>query len=92
MKKYKNNCVICGEEFTANRTNAKYCPECKEIQKRRQSNEAKRMSEIRKQNKRSERQRKELEGLLRELDAYNEKNGTRLSYGQYVAMRYNSVK
>ncbi len=87
MKKFEMTCICCGVSFMAGNHNAKYCPVCKETEKKRLSEEAKRNARLRKQNREAAVSRKNLVEFLREIDTYNKKHGTRLSYGQYVALK-----
>ena len=76
-------CERCGELFGARSKAALYCKECRAEIARERSRENKRkyramrkpLCEV-----------KPIKDFLRELDEYNRKHGTCLTYGQYVAM------
>lgn len=83
-KEYTKKCDICQKTFTSKRSITKYCPSCRVIGKRKKENERK-LAIKEEQIKKSNRE-KNLNNTLAELRKYNKKNGTNLSYGQFVAI------
>ena len=84
-KKYTRKCEICLKTFTTQRSNTKYCPACRVIGKKKQE-KARKLALKEKQIKKSNRE-KNLNKTLADLRKYNKKNGTHISYGQFVAKR-----
>ena len=76
-------CKNCGGEFVARGKTAMYCVDCRPIMQRKRAEqnrlEAKKI-------KKPQCEVQSMSSFLKELDRYNEKNGTHLTYGQYVAM------
>lgn len=69
-------CELCGKEFKSKANNVKYC-----------SAECKRLANIGHQVQRKRKVKSHgLDKVLKSLDEYNKKNGTNLSYGQFIAM------
>lgn len=83
-KEYTKKCDICCKTFTSTRSITKYCPSCRNIGKRKKENERK-LAIKEEQTKKSNRERN-LNKTLADLRKYNKKNGTNLSYGQFVAI------
>lgn len=81
-----NACIDCGVTFPCYSPKALRCEKCKEIAKRKASQEC--MQRRRKPYKISRvfPPRKSIKEILRDLKKYNEKHGTYLSYGQYIAL------
>ena len=75
-------CEVCLKTFTTKRSNAKYCPSCRVIGKRKKENERK--LAIKEEQIKNSNREKNLNNTLAELRKYNEKNGTNLSYGQFM--------
>ena len=69
-KIYEKSCKWCGQPFESTTRGKKICPLCDEAKK------AKGEKKPPKEDK--------LGDMLREVDEYNRKHGTALSYGQYV--------
>lgn len=85
-------CENCGGIFQGGSGAVKYCPKCKPLMKQRDK-------EIHKQNReflnaqRTNRRHAtqslaKVNAILREIDAYNKRHGTHLSYGKYMALKY----
>lgn len=79
MKKLKH-CVDCKQPFYGGH-NSKRCPEC----------QAKRTKEINKINYLKRRNKynkslKDINEIVREVEAYNKEHNTLITYGKYVAM------
>lgn len=72
-KLYDKVCKCCGRKFKSKAINKQYCPDCGDTYE----DKLKRMAKKKPQGDK-------LEILQREIDAYNKKHGTALSYGQYV--------
>ena len=69
-------CVICGKEYVALAKNSLYCSkECRNESKKRRS-----------EKRIPRRPNLSISQVMRELEEYNTKNKTRLTYGQYVAI------
>ena len=85
---YKKDCAYCGKEFMPVIGPQIYCSrECCVLAKR------KRDLRNRKKIKVKTRERKRsvtLDEILKEIEEYNKKHGTFISYGQYMSMR-NSI-
>ena len=84
-KEYTKKCDICQKTFTSKRSITKYCPSCRNIGKRKKENERK-LAIKEEQIKKSNRE-KNLNNTLAELRKYNKKNGTHISYGQFMAIK-----
>lgn len=77
-------CQNCGGEFVARTKHAMYCVDCRPIMQRKRADK-----------KRAEEKKvykllcdgKSINAVLRELDTYNHKHGTHLTYGQYEALK-----
>lgn len=77
MSLYSRRCT-CGNYFKTAKKDELHCPHCRMYYAR-----CRLQVKLR---------QKELSDFLTEINDYNEKHGTRLSYGQYVAMQYTSIK
>ena len=81
---FKKNCLHCGKEFRPLIGTQMYCcRSCYELAKKKRAE----IYNRKKRDERAARNKHTLDDTLKELDKYNEENGTRLSYGQYVIMR-----
>ena len=83
-------CPICHDEFEPSKHNQVYCHDCldnrrAEIRKRTDAARKKRRY------KRSLTHTKNLEEILEDLNEYNERHGTYLSYGKYVSKLENGT-
>lgn len=77
---YYLRCFNCNREFTYTSDAKKYCPECdKQIKRERNRN-------FMRKKRRASIEIKTLPEIMQDLKEYNEKHGTYLSYGRYVAM------
>jgi predicted RNA-binding Zn-ribbon protein involved in translation (DUF1610 family) len=77
---YYLRCLNCDNKFYHTSDAKKYCPECdKEIKRERNRN-------FMRKKRRPSAEIKPLPEIMQELKEYNEKHGTCLSYGKYVAM------
>lgn len=65
-------CRECHKVFRDPNENERFCPDCKKIKDRRTPEPVSRV-------------KKGIYQVMRELEQYNRKHGTTLSYGQYVA-------
>lgn len=80
-------CVQCGIEFYSGKTNAQLCESCREdnkkvaLERMKEGNKKPPKAVAKKRNVKS------LKTVLKQLDRYNKKHHTELSYGQYVALR-----
>jgi hypothetical protein len=83
MSVYYLKCLNCGEEFMHINEGKKYCPKC--VAERERERKRKAYASY-KGRKRPSIEIKTISQVLKELKAYNEANGTHLSYGQYVLM------
>ena len=81
---FKKNCLHCGKEFRPLIGTQMYC--CRSCYELANKTRAK-IYTRKKREERAARKNHTLDDTLKELDKYNEENGTRLSYGQYVIMR-----
>ena len=80
VKQYFKKCRTCGKQFVTFNSRKQLCEICGD------KNEIKRSRHEQSKNVKEPAKRKNsLDAKLRELRAYNEENGTRLSYGQYIA-------
>ena len=78
-------CEVCLKTFTTKRSNAKYCPCCRDIGKKKQEKARKLAIKEEQKFKKTNRERN-LNKTLADLRKYNKKYGTNLSYGQFVAI------
>ena len=85
-KEYTKKCEVCLKTFTTQRSNAKYCPCCRVIGKKKQEKARKLAIKEEQKAKKSNRE-KNLNNTLAELRKYNKKNGTHISYGQFMAIK-----
>ena len=85
-KKYTRKCEICLKTFTTQRSNTKYCPCCRVIGKKKQEKARKLAIKEEQKFKKTNRERN-LNKTLADLRNYNEKYGTNLSYGQFMAIK-----
>ena len=72
-KIYHRNCKWCGDPFDTEQRGKVLCPVCTIAKKKKDE-----------QRKKSPKEDK-LGDMLHEIDDYNRKHGTALSYGQYVS-------
>ena len=87
-KEYTKKCEVCHKTFIAQRSTAKYCPDCRIIGRNMQQKSRRNAKKIESYEKvhRKANTEKGLNKTLADLRNYNEKYGTNLSYGQFVAM------
>ena len=85
-KEYTKKCDICQKTFTTQRSNTKYCPACRVIGKKKQEKARKLAIKEEQKFKKTNRERN-LNKTLADLRNYNEKYGTNLSYGQFMAIK-----
>ncbi len=80
-------CEVCGKKFTKTHQYEKYC--CDECRKVAQKEYFKRYEEKRRAKKTQPNKapKETLDKILKQLDRYNKKNNTCLSYGQFVEMK-----
>ena len=83
----KQTCKMCGAEFMSEHWNVKYCDSCRKYVWKRQVEEKQRIERIKRRNRSALEKQKDFDDLIKEIIEYNEKCGTNLSYGQYIAMR-----
>lgn len=75
LKPIVHTCIVCGVKFESAARNAKYCDNCRiRPLGRNKVKPTPRAAE------------KSIRQITRELEEYNRKNKTLLTYGQYVAM------
>lgn len=84
-------CKCCGAEFEADNYRFKLCNECKEL-KKLETNELHKAKKLERQRRiYAEKKKKQspysVEKTHRELLDYNEKHGTRLTYGDYQVLK-----
>ena len=84
-KKYTKKCEVCHKTFTTQQSNTKYCPCCRVIVKNKKE-KARRMAIKEEHKAKKSNMEKKLNKTLSDLQKYNEKNGTHISYGQFVAI------
>jgi predicted nucleic acid-binding Zn-ribbon protein len=91
VKRLIKKCKRCGEEFEAANYRFQFCDECKKAKAREyrelhkeEDRERARISYIEKKKNKSP---YSVEKTHREILKYNEKHGTRLSYGKYQALK-----
>ena len=89
-------CEVCGTDVISIRSNQRYCGECARIVKRSQSAYTQKCKicgkKITKGNKNSiclacQKAQKQLDQTVLELNEYNIRHGTKLTYGYYMAMK-----
>ena len=81
VKQYFKKCRTCGKQFVTFNSRKQLCEICGD------KNEIKRSRHEQSKNVKEPAKRKNsLDAKLRELRAYNEKHGTRLSYGKYKVL------
>lgn len=75
MRKEIRSCVVCGNYFETRKSDQLYC-----------SSECRKMAdeERRRQRDRNKSMNSNLDECVRRVMEYNKKNGTNLSYGQYM--------
>lgn len=85
MFETKKVCPICLKVFTGTKPNSKYCDFCK----KNRPNDIKEYvkAEYLKKQKMKKVPKESLTQVLRDLEAYNKKHGTHLTYGKYVQMK-----
>jgi hypothetical protein len=90
MPTYIKTCIDCGKEFTAKAHNAKRCKECIIIHDR----ERKRKNYKRKKNslKTCNKPKMSINDILRQLNRYNKRHKTCLTYGQFIQIKDRRVK
>ena len=71
QKLFDLKCEECGKVFRNPDENERFCPECKKIKYKKERNS---------------KADKSLWAVMRELEKYNKKHGTMLSYGKYVEL------
>lgn len=83
---YKCKCENCGAEFETESTIQKYCSDkCRyEVM---QKKEAERRKKRKEEKKREKDKKAHLWDIIGEIERYNKKHKTYLSYGQYLAMK-----
>ena len=85
-EKVEVECVICGKKFIPKAVNGICCSsECRKIRER-QRNQMRSNQDVPKKEKPKKRKKVTISKILRELEKYNKKNRTNLSYGQYVML------
>lgn len=87
-KPVEKRCKCCGEIFLTTASNAKYCIDCRYENKKRTTQkwrDGTKLS-VKKQKFKDEFHSKSLDETLADIKAYNEKHGTRLSYGKYMTL------
>ena len=90
-EKVEVECVICGKKFVPKAANGICCSsECRKIREWQRNKARSNKTEVKKA-KPKKIKRVTISKILRELDRYNKKNGTHLSYGKYVYMIENGA-
>ena len=82
---YTLKCQQCGCEFEHYSTKRMFCDKCnyeRDLERRREQYSKKRAKA--KLNKQPAKPFKSIPQVIRELEDYNKKHGTRLTYGKYV--------
>ena len=80
-------CMDCGRTFIAHTTAALRCEECKKIVAREATKKWNKKERAKyRQNKKVPKPVKSIQEILREMEAYNKENHTKLSYGDYVGL------
>ncbi len=74
-------CVICRNEFESDSNNAKYCPVCRQKVKKKYNKPY-----LSKPKRQSLAKTKTLREIILDMEEYNRKNRTQLTYGKYVGM------
>lgn len=77
-------CQNCGGEFVARSKHAMYCVDCRPIMQRKRAD--KKRAEAKKTVK-PLCETQSINAVLCELDTYNRKHGTHLTYGQYETLK-----
>lgn len=81
VKQYFKKCRTCGKQFVTFNSRKQLCEICGD------KNEIKRSRHEQSKNvKKPAKKKNSLDAKLRELRAYNEEHGTRLSYGKYMTL------
>lgn len=81
-------CPICEEDFKKSKHNQKYCNDCLENRKYEIYKYAAQQKKIKEERKARQEGIKTIDQVIAELEAYNKKHGTCISYGKYVEMMY----
>ena len=76
-------CPNCFATFIPHATNQKFCPDCRDYR----MDEIKKYREKQRREKEARKKRESIDAVCEELEAYNRKHGTLLSYGKYIALR-----
>lgn len=71
QKLFDLKCEECGKVFRNPDENERFCPECNKVKSKK---------------KRKPKANKNIWKIARELEEYNKKHGTLLSYGKYVEL------
>ena len=79
MKKLKH-CADCKQPFYGG-SNSKRCPECQA----KRTKEQQKIKYLKRRNKYNK-SLKDINEIVREVEAYNKEHNTRLTYGKYVSM------
>ena len=80
-------CVVCGKEYVALARNSLYCSEeCRNESKKMRVREYAKENYTAPKKRIQRRPKLSINQVMRELEEYNTKNKTRLTYGQYVAI------
>lgn len=87
-KPVEKRCKCCGKIFLTTAGNAKYCIDCRYDNKKRNTQKWRDGTKItvKKEKFKQEFHSKTLDERLADIRAYNEKHGTRLSYGKYMTL------
>lgn len=81
---FKKNCLHCGKEFRPLIGTQMYCcRSCYELAKKKRAE----IYNRKKREERAARKNRTLDEILKEIEEYNKKHGTFISYGQYMSMR-----
>lgn len=87
MRSFIMTCEVCGSEFTCRQHNAKYCPGCKEDAYNEKQVQWRKRARAKRKSVKVKQEFKSINEVLADIEAYNKKHGSNLSYGQYIAMR-----
>lgn len=80
-------CGQCGEKFYTGQKGTQICPICKEKNKKERCEQTKSVYKANLKSQTPKRKKfKSLKTIEKERAIYNKQHGTRLSYGQYVAL------
>ena len=81
-------CKRCGKIFNAKNGNVLYCDPCREIVKKETTARSHAKQKLKREEKKKTKQRKStpLDEFCAEIREYNQKHGTRLSYGKYKTL------